>query len=251
LDFHDFISAWSHLLMAAYMLFAGLIMLRLAKGHSKLERLSIAIYAGSAIVLYSASGLFHGIQHFGVESKRIWQLVDQTAIFGLIYGSNVPLMVYFLPPRQRNWLLGLMGLVAVVGAMALWTNPPHALLCAVFVAMGFLGLVPMRTYWQYLGRWGALWVCIIATLYTLGAICEAIEWPVIVPGTSWFRFSYHEMLHLFVVAGTLAHNVLVVRFVLAHRRKIAKRRITVDRARKSDHNQRIAAPAIPPALERL
>lgn len=249
-DFHDFVSSWSHLIMAAFMVFAGIILLRITYWHPRINRLSVQVYVSTAVILYTFSGLFHGVNHVSEDDRRFWQILDQSAIFALIYGSNVPLLVYLLPARRRNWLLVLMGGIAVVGMMTLWTKPKHEVLAAAYVAIGLLGMFPLRTYFRYIGWWGILWVFLMAGSYTLGAICEAVKWPTLVAeGT--MRLTYHEMLHLFVIAGTTAHTILLVKYVLPTANRTVKRKITVDRTTKIDHNSHVAASAIPPALDRF
>lgn len=249
-DFHDFISSGSHLAMAGFMLFIGCIMLRLARRHTHLQWLSILIYAGSAVMLYLFSGFFHSINYINGEDRRVWQLLDQTAIFALIYGSNVPLMVYFLPPRRRNWLLVLMGGIALLGAMCLWLKPKHEILVAAYVSIGLLGLLPVRTYFRYIGWWGSLWVFLMAFSYIGGAILEAVQWPVIVSHGFW-RLSWHEIFHLCVMAGTTAHTVLIIKYVLPSASDTSARKITVDHSSVPSHNHTVARGAIPPALDRF
>ena len=55
------------------------------------------------------------------------------------------------------------------------------------------------------------WVALLVAFYITGGVIEASKWPVIVPG--WL--SYHELLHLFDMAGTVAHYALLLRVVLA------------------------------------
>lgn len=246
-DFHDFISSWSHLLMAVFMLFAGMIMLRQARSQIRMNRLAVAFYAATAVTLFAFSAVFHSVKYVGEDDRRFWQLLDQSAIFFLIYGSNVPLLVYFLPPRRRNFLLVLMGAVAVVGAMMLWTRPKHEVLALAYVVIGFLGMLPIRTYFRYIGWWGVWWVAVMASTYTTGAICEAIKWPVIV-SDGFFRLSYHEMLHLFVVAGTLAHTILLVKYVIPTGRK-SRRQPPAPRAAAAE-GAAMPRPAVWPSWKR-
>ena len=56
------------------------------------------------------------------------------------------------------------------------------------------------------------WVALGAGLYTIGAICELTQWPVIVPG--WIQA--HEMLHFCDSAGSMAFFVFVVRHVVPY-----------------------------------
>src|SRR5215471_1151227 len=47
-----------------------------------------AVFAASMITLYSASTLYHALRHQG--AKRIFRLLDHTAIFLLIAGTYTP-----------------------------------------------------------------------------------------------------------------------------------------------------------------
>jgi hemolysin III len=217
MDFHDPVSSLSHLLMAGWSAFAAVVLLRLSRHHSRGRRLSVLLYSASAVALYAASGLFHGLQHPSPEARRAWQLLDQTAIFGLIFGSNLPLYAYLLLPRVRNRLVAMMAAVMAAGVAALWVSPwvlghppPHVWLVAAYLAMGVLGWLPIRTYYRRIGLRGVAWILALSVMYVGGAACEAARWPVVVPGV----VSYHEVLHVFDMLGTAAHLVLLVRYVL-------------------------------------
>lgn len=211
MDFHDPISSLSHLFMAGWVMLASVVLLRLSVRHTRGQRWSLVFYAATVVSLYTASGLFHGIRHESLEARRAWQLLDQTAIFGLILGSNVPLLVYVIPGRVRDRVLWLMVGIWLTGVVSLWAlpKPPHELLVGIYVGMGVLGLLPIRYYFARLGWSGMKWVALLVSFYITGAVAEATKWPVVVPG--WF--TYHEVLHLFDMAGTLAHYTLLLRVV--------------------------------------
>lgn len=211
MDFHDPVSSLSHLIMAGWAFLGSIFLLRLARHHSRSQRISLVFYAITVVSLYASSGLFHGLQHGSAESRRVWQLLDQTAIFGLILGSNVPVIVYILRGRLRNYLLMLMSAIALTGIFALWVLPvpPHELLVAVYLAMGLLGLAPIRLYFRRLGWRGMKWVFLLSFFYVAGGVSEALEWPVIVTG--WF--TYHEVLHFCDIAGTIAHYALLLQII--------------------------------------
>ncbi|CAN5321276.1 hypothetical protein BH11PLA2_BH11PLA2_00630 [soil metagenome] len=247
LDFHDWISSWSHLLMAGFMAFAGLILYRLTHTHPFKNRTSVAFFASAAVVLYTTSGLYHGIRHNSLEDKRTWELLDRTAIFILIYGSNVPLLVYLLPARRRNWLLLIMGSFVVIGSALLWTNPNYIFLVICYIGVGVFGMVPIRTYYRALGKGGLLWIFIMASSYIAGAICDAVKWPTLVPGL----VTPHEMFHIMDMMGTLAHVVLVMRYVIPAVNHAKEGHFPVDLRPKSDHNSIVAPSAIPPVIDRF
>ena len=88
----------------------------------------------------------------------------------------------------------------------------HALVVGIYLSLGWLGAIPVLHYYRAVG-WRAMnWVALGAALYTLGAVCELTQWPVIVPG--WFQA--HEMLHFCDSAASMAFFVFVVRYVLPY-----------------------------------
>ncbi|OWK43760.1 hemolysin III family protein [Fimbriiglobus ruber] len=232
LDFHDPVSSLSHLIMAAWAVVAALILTRLTLGQSPGRRLAIAGYGASMVFLYLASGLFHGLNYenlqtlpvfHGYDQKELFYLfrnIDRSAIFLLIDGSFAPPFVYLLLGRTRVACFAAMGTLTVVGLAALWLLPdlPHAATVGVYFGLGLVGMIPVRSYLRKLGWPGAKWILALAVAFTIGAVCEAANWPVIVPG--WF--GSHEILHISDMAGTLIHFIFVVRFLVAPNMKRAE-----------------------------
>lgn len=217
MDFHDRVSSATHLFAAVWCFFVGLYLLRLTRLHPPSRRLSLAAYSLSAVTLYTFSGLFHGIAHVSPQTRRIWQLLDQSAIYWLIVGSNVPIAVYLLSPLSRNLQLGGMVLLATTGTACLWLLPqaPHDLLIGLYLGLGIAGLIPLRRYFQLLGPGGLLWIFLLAGFYVGGAVFEAIKWPTLLRDDSGYPvIGPHEILHLCDIAGTAAHLTLLVKFVL-------------------------------------
>jgi hemolysin III len=218
LDFHDPLASGTHLMTAVALVLPLALLQRFARFHSRAMRISVWVYAASAVSLYAASGLFHGIAHGPDRSDwssfRTWQRLDQTAIFWLIFGSNVPLAVYCLRPPWAVRILATLGAIAVAGTVVLWFLPklPHLGMVVVYLVMGAVSLVPIRGYYRRLGASGVIRIGTLAGLYIAGGVCEAVEWPS--PAPPWF--TYHEMLHLFDMAGTAAHFELLVWVVLTN-----------------------------------
>lgn len=217
MDFHDRVASASHLFGAVWCFFVGLFLLRITRGHTPGQRLSILAYSLSAVTLYTFSGLFHGIQHPSPQFRRVWQLLDQSAIYWLIVGSNVPVAVYLLSPVARNLQLGGMVLLAAVGTGSLWLLPqaPHDMLIGLYLGLGVMGLIPLRRYVELLGWGGFVWIFLLAAGYIGGAVFEAIKWPTLLRDEAGRPvIGPHELLHLCDIAGTAAHLTLLMRFVL-------------------------------------
>lgn len=211
LTLRDPVSSLSHLLTAVWALFATAVMVRLATPR---RRVAAILYGVSMVALYTASGLFHGLYYQTLEQRRFFQKLDQSAIYGLIAGTNTPVMAIVLSGRRRKLLLSGIWLLAAGGIAALWLLPQasHTVVVSVYLLMGWIGVVPMRWYYRALGVRAMNWAWLGAACYTLGAFCELSRWPVIIPG--WI--GPHEVLHFCDSAGSLAFFVFIQRYVLPY-----------------------------------
>ena len=231
MDSFDPVSAATHLGMAAWAAFAGLFLLRLTRGHGPLRRWSVGLYGVSVVLLYAASGTFHGLvaAHAADAPRaavvgRFWvaQRLDKTAVFLLILGSNLPIMAYLLRGRWRWVCLAGISLSAAAGIAAMWLWPglPHEYLVGVYVGMGVFGLVPFRQYLRRVGWAGMGWVLAFAAVYMAGGAADAAQWPVLLPG----YFGPHEVLHVCDMVATLIHYGVLVRYVVVPAGLVVRRR---------------------------
>lgn len=213
MNFHDPVSSLTHLGTAVWAVFATLILVRLTRGHGA-GRWSIGLYGLSMVLLYLASGMFHGIDHGyrGSPSFLFFQKIDKSAIFLLIAGSYLPVFVYLLRGTWRAACLVLMGTIAALGIGSLWLLPTMRLeyLVFVYIGMGLIGLIALRQIAPLVGLGGLFWIALEGFFYVGGGLAEVAQWPVLVPG--WV--GPHEVLHVADMGGTLAHFVLVVRYVI-------------------------------------
>lgn len=213
LELRDPVSSVSHLATALWAVFATMIMYRLTPP-DRGRRLAVLVYGASMVVLFLASGLFHGLHFESEEERRFYQKLDQSAIYLLIAGTNTPLVTVLLDGAWRRWFLRLIWGFALAGVAAQWflPKPPHSLVVGLYLGLGWLGFVPGIPYYCALG-WRAMnWAWLGASCYTFGAVCELTKWPVIVPGF----IQSHEVLHLCDTAGSLAFFLFVVRYVIPY-----------------------------------
>ena len=167
----DPVSSASHLLAAAWAVYAVLVLLRLTPDRPG-RRLSAAVFGGSMVLVYVASGVFHGVPFTLADDPtafRLFQRADQSAVLAMIAGSNTPLMAALLGGAFRRWCLaGMWGMAAAGMACCGGARPAAAGLVGVCLGMGWLGLVPLVHYYRAVG-WRAMnWVWAGAGLYTRG-----------------------------------------------------------------------------------
>jgi len=205
-ELRDPVSSASHLATAVWAVFATLLMLRLtAPGGGR--RAAVLVYGLSMVLLFLASGTFHGLSY-----SRLFQKIDQSAVYILIAGTNTPLLIILLRGLWRRWFLVLVWAFALAGVASLWLlpKPPHELVVGLYVGLGYLGTIPIFHYYRAVG-WRAMnWVWIGAAFYTLGAVCELTRWPVIIPGL----VQAHEVLHICDSAASLMFFLFIFRYVI-------------------------------------
>jgi hemolysin III len=213
IELRDPISSSSHLLTALWAVFATLVMYRLtARRPSRL--VPVLVYGLSMVLLYLASGTFHGRYYDNDEQRRFFQKLDMSAVYLLIAGTYTPVLAILLTGAWRTWFLRMVWLCALAGIASLWVLPkaPHAAMVGFYLGLGWLGVLPVPLYYRAVG-WRAMnWVWVGAGFYSLGAICELTQWPVIVPG--WLQA--HEVLHFCDTAGSMVFFLFMVRYVIPH-----------------------------------
>lgn len=216
MEFRDPLCAVSHLLTAAWAAIVTPFMIRLARPEPG-RKLAVAAFGGSMVLLFLASGLFHGLPFTAEDhpaEHRFFQRLDQSAIFILIAGTNTPPLAVLVGGRWgRRLLQGIWGLAAV-GVTCLWVlpKPPYAVIVGLCLGMGWLGLLPVVRYYRTTG-WRAMnWVWTGAVLYTAGGVCELTGWPTVIRGP--VRFASHEVFHLLCSAASGAFFVFIFRHVI-------------------------------------
>jgi hemolysin III len=210
----DPVSSASHLIVAAWAIFAFLVLIRGTQSH---HRISVVIFGFSMILLYTASGVFHGVPFSKTDNPAVFlffQRIDRSAIFVLIAGSNTPLIVTLLSRVWRRWFLCGIWTLALAGAACIWilAKPPHEAIIVICMGLGLLGFLPAAHYYRAVG-WRAMnWALAGCVLYALGAVCELIEWPVL--SDYPVRVGYHEVFHLFNAAASVVFFLFVARYIV-------------------------------------
>ncbi len=212
-ELRDPVSSASHLFTAAWAVFATLVMIRLAAPRPG-RLMPVVIYGVSMVLLFLASGTFHGLHYETPEQKRLFQKIDQSAIYLLIAGSYTPVLAILLEGPWRRWSLHVVWAFAATGVLCLWLLPkvPHVVTVSLYLGVGWAGFAPVVQLYRAVG-WRAMnWAWLCAGFYCAGGVFELTDWPVIVPG--WIQA--HEVLHFCDTGGALALFVFVVRHVIPH-----------------------------------
>ena len=170
-----------------------------------------AVYGLSMILLYTASGLYHRLR-LAVRGRILLRKLDHASICLLIAGTYTPLCVLALNGVVGTALLAAVWALALGGvAMSVfWIGAPRWLSTAVYLVMGWMALFAIRPLYLSLNAAEFFWLLAGGVFYSLGGVLYALKWP----GRYNPRFGCHEIFHLFVLAGSVCHYLMIRLIVL-------------------------------------
>jgi len=166
-------------------------------GGDLIDVVAASVFAGSMVLLYLTSTLYHAIQD--PETKRVLRVLDHSAIYVLIAGTYTPFAVGVLRGPIGWGLLSLIWTLAVAGVtskLLIGTRYPR-LSSALYLAMGWTALLVMKPLWTAMDGVGLAWLFAGGIAYSVGVIFHA-------KSHQPYR---HLIWHLFVLAGTGCHFV--------------------------------------------
>jgi channel protein (hemolysin III family) len=210
LGFEDPLSSWMHLLGALGILF--LLILLFKKG--KLGRrypAPILIYGISCIFLLSMSGVYHLLPR-ETSARYVLRILDHAGIFLLIAGTLITVhFVLFSGPMKWGVIL----VASVIAALGItfgsiyFDRLPTYMTHSVYLAFGWLGLVSIIGIWRLKGTLSIKYLVYGGIAYTIGAVLDWMEYPVLFPG----YFGAHEVFHIAVLLGVLFHWIFLLQAI--------------------------------------
>ncbi len=167
------------------------------------EVVSCVIFSSSLFLAYLSSTLYHALT--APRAKRVFRVLDHSAIFLLIAGSYTP---FTLASMRGAWGWTLFGIVWGLALLGIvhrattyrrwpWLSLP------LYVGMGWVAVLAIRPLMESLP--GAALALIVAggVSYTVGIAFYA-----------WRRLPYsHAIWHGFVLVGSALHFVAILVFV--------------------------------------
>jgi hemolysin III len=204
------VSAWSHgvgLLLAL----PGTLLLWRCSGGDPGKRLSLLVYGLSLAFCYAASTLYHGVR-LPADRVGAFARLDGVGIFALIAGSYTPPAWCLLRGRWRWWTLTTVWGVAALAALLIATGRHFSpvLSTCVYLGLGWGVVACYRELERAVPRRAMLPIAVGGLSYSVGAVLNLFRWPVLWTGV----FGSHELFHLFVLAGSLAHYWFMLKVIV-------------------------------------
>ncbi len=192
--------------------FFGQIALLIVGWTGTAKIVSILVYGLSLIALFSASATYH-LTKAKPAVLQVLRKLDHSAIFLLIAGTYTPFCINAFTGFFRWGLLALIWAIALTGILVkvFYVGAPRWLNAGMYVLMGWLCVLAAPQMPSVLSPSAMIWLIVGGVVYTLGAVVYATKIFNFVPG----KFGYHEVWHVFVLAGALAHFVAVMTLVVA------------------------------------
>jgi len=190
-------------------LVAGLVLVILADSFR--ERLAMWVYAVALAAMFGVSALYHRVTWRSPRVRRWMRRLDHSTILLLIAGTYTPFAVLTFDGALANAILVVVWSGAGAGLLLnlLWVDAPTWVTAAVFMALGWVGVVTVPELVD-VGIAPAVLVFVGGGLYSLGALAYALKRPNPRPAV----FGYHEIFHLLVIAAAAIHFIAIAAFVL-------------------------------------
>lgn len=195
-------------------IFTGLVIVWYSASHAQgdfLALLSVAVFALSVSLLLGVSALYHRVQ-WDACAGEFMRKCDHASIYFLICGTYTPIMIKGLHSETSRLVLSIVWGVSLLGIGIEFFAPraPKWLKAVIYVAIGWVAVAVVSQIYSSMGPWAVALISLGGVFYTVGALVYALKRPQIKPEV----FGYHELFHLFVIAGALTHYVLVFMFVV-------------------------------------
>jgi hemolysin III len=189
-------------LAASIVVFPFLIMAA-ARDGDRWRVLSAIVFGISLILLYAASTFYHALP--GPRAKRVFRIIDHSAIYVLIAGTYTP---FLLGPLRGGWgwsLFAVIWALAILGIVIKATLGIRwdTLSTIVYLVMGWIGAIAIKPLLERVSPTGLLWLLAGGLAYTAGVIFFVVDQRV--------RYA-HSIWHLFVATGSVCHVVAVLRY---------------------------------------
>ena len=202
-------SAITHFIGMLMAMFAATpLILRAMRAPDTVHVISLSIFIVSMILLYAASTTYHTFD-LSERTNKILKKLDHCMIFVLIAGSYTPICLIVLHGRTGFMLLALVWSIAILGIIfkLCWVTCPKWVSSVLYIAMGW-------AFTQILNSLPAAafnWLLAGGIIYTVGGIIYALKLPIFNAHHKYF--GSHEIFHLFVMAGSICHFIMMFEYV--------------------------------------
>ncbi len=209
-------SAITHFIGMLMAIFAAFpLLIKAARQPEPVYVISLAIFIFSMALLYAASTIYHTFD-LSPNVNKILKKFDHMMIFVMIAGSYTPICLIVIHDSLGNKLLAAIWIMALAG-MAMkffWVTCPKWVSSAIYILMGWTCVFAFTPLLHALPTAAFVWLLAGGIIYTIGGVIYALKLPVF--NNRFQYFGSHEIFHLFVMAGSVCHFIVMYQFVTVY-----------------------------------
>lgn len=175
--------------------------------------IAMSVYAASLILLYAASTTYHTFD-ISERVNKLLKKIDHMMISILIAGSYTPVCLIALKGRLGVILLSIVWGIAIAGILikAFWIFCPKWVSSVLYIGMGWTCVLAFTQLLSNLAPAAFGWLLAGGIIYTIGGVIYALKLPLF--NSRHQNFGSHEIFHLFVMAGSACHFIVMYGYLL-------------------------------------
>ena len=176
--------------------------------------ITLLIFGLSLVICYGNSTIYHAVWLSGPPLNRLRRL-DHVGIYLLIAGTYTPAAWSLMRNGWRQGTLATVWCLAGFCAARVWFGGilPTWMSTLIYLTLGWGVLFCYRELARGLSHRTLLPLPLGGAFYSVGALINLTNWPVLQPGV----FGSHELFHFFVIAGSTCHAYFMYRIVIPAR----------------------------------
>tara|TARA_Y100001972_G_scaffold128557_1_gene190174 strand:+ start:617 stop:1261 length:645 start_codon:yes stop_codon:yes gene_type:complete len=177
-----------------------------AQSEKEWSLFSALFYGLSLVSLYTFSTFYHSLTH--KTAKKVFNILDHCGIFLLIAGTYTPVLLISIGGATGWWFFGIQWTMAIAGIIlkVFFTGRFNALSTTLYAFMGWIIVFKIDAVKAALPVPGFWLLALGGIAYTIGIAFYVVD----------TRMKYsHFVWHLFVMAGSILHFLMMVMYVYA------------------------------------
>ena len=177
--------------------------------------ISMLVFGLTTFLMYAVSAVYH-IGNWRPRTHRILRALDHANIYTLIAGTYTPIIFNVLAGWERPGILTAVWVVAAAGVLltVVWPGVGRWTGTGLYIGMGWIIVAALPALLRALPS-APLWLLLLGgMLYTAGALVYVLKKPDPFPR----YFGFHEIFHVFVIAGSIVMAIVLWVWVVPYPR---------------------------------
>ena len=166
---------------------------------------SAIVFGVSLVLLYTFSTIYHGARN--EKTKKVFQILDHCGIYLLIAGTYTPVLLVSIGGTTGWVIFGVQWTIAFIGLVIkiFYTGKFDLISTLMYAVMGWMIVIRWQDLVDAIPSAALTLLLAGGISYTVGIVFYLIDTRI--------KFS-HFIWHLFVMAGSLFHFIMIVKYVI-------------------------------------